>query len=125
MPNLVLGLLMWLFVATSCHSNDALIGRWTVDRVNVEFDENKATPEMVRQYGELEKGNVIEISKDSTLTFISSGDTLRGRCSLIGETLYCDGTVFGKFLGGVLMTETSTPLGKVEVYYVNPQGIEP
>ena len=73
----------------------------------------------------MEKGNIIEINKDSLLTFISDGDTHRGRCSLTGETLYCDGTVFGAIHNGVLMTETSTPLGKVEVFYVNPQGIEP
>lgn len=114
---MALVLLMWLFVATSCHRNDALVGRWTVDRVNVEFDENKSTPEMVRQYGELEKDNVIEISCDSTLTFISSGDTLRGRCSLHVPNLYCDGILFGQFDNGLLKTETSTPMGELVVYY--------
>ena len=73
----------------------------------------------------MEKGNVIEISKDSLLTFITYGDTLKGKCSLRGDQLYCDGVAFGKLQDGVLMTETSTPLGKVEVFYVNPQGIEP
>lgn len=121
----MLGLLTWLFVATSCNHNDALFGRWTVEKVNVAFDESKATPEMVRQYGEMEKGNIIEIGKDSLLTFISDGDTLRGRCSLKGEILYCDGRVFGTIHDGLLTTETSTPLGVVKVSYVNPQGIEP
>lgn len=111
---------------SSCHRNsDTLIGRWEVEHVNVEFDESKATPEMVRQFGEMEKGNIIEINKDSLLTFISDGDTLRGHCSMKSETLYCDGSVFATVHNGVLMTETSTPLGKVEVFYVNPQGIEP
>ena len=115
-----------IVLLSSCHRNhDSFIGRWEVERVNVEFDESKASPEMVRQFGEMEKGNVIEINKDSLLTFIFNGDTLRGRCSLKGETLYCDGTVFGIIHDGVLMTETSTPLGKIEVFYVNPQGIEP
>lgn len=102
----------------SCHRNDdPLFGRWTVERVNVEFDEYKATPEMVRQYGELEKGNVIEISKDSVLTFISDGDTLKGRCSLQGRQLLLDGKAFGKIEDGFLTTVTSTPLGEVKVVY--------
>ena len=108
----------FLLFITSCHRhNDPLIGRWTVDRVNVEFDEYKATPEMVRQYGELEKGNVIEISNDSVLTFISDGDTLKGQCSLRGQQLLLDGKAFGKIEDGFLTTETSTPLGKVRVVY--------
>ena len=118
--------LMTVLLLSACgRKGDSIVGRWTVERVNVEFDESKATPEMVRQFGEMEKGNVIEISRDSLLTFISDGDTTRGRCSLKGESLYCDGVVFGTIRDGVLMTETSTPLGKVEVFYVNPQGIEP
>ena len=110
---------LFIVLFLSCGRNgQSIIGRWEVERVNVEFDESKATPEMVRQFGEMEKGNVIEISRDSLLTFIAEGDTLRGRCSLRGETLYLDGAVFGRIHDGVLMTETSTPLGKVEVFYV-------
>lgn len=109
--------LLFLLLA-SCHrGDDPLIGRWTVEKVNVEFNENIATPEMVRQYGELEKGNVIEISKDSLLTFISDGDTLRGQCSLKGTQLYCNGKLFSQIDDGTLITETSTPIGKVKVRY--------
>lgn len=102
----------------SCHRNDdPLFGRWVVEKVNVEFDENKSTPEMVRQYGEIERGNLLEISNDSLLTFATGGDTLRGRCSLRGESLYCEGSFFGLFKDGVITTETLTPLGKVRVSY--------
>ena len=114
---IIILLLVFLFLS-SCHrTHDPLIGRWTVERVNVEFNERSATPEMVRQYGELEKGNIIEITKDSVLTFISGGDTLRGRCSLREQRLYCDGKPFGKLEDGLLTTETPTPLGKVTVSY--------
>ena len=69
-----------LLLLTSCHrNNDPLIGRWTVEKVNVAFDENLASPEMVKQLGEVEKGNVIEIGNDSTMMFISDGDTLKVR----------------------------------------------
>lgn len=107
---------------SSCHRNDdPLIGRWTVEKVNVEFDENKATPEMVRQYGGMEKDNYLEISKDSLLSFVTGGDTLRGKCSLRGESIYCDGSFLGKFKDGAITTETLTPLGKVMVSYKKGQ----
>lgn len=109
---------LMVIMLSSCHrNNDPLIGRWTVERVNVEFDEKKSTPEMVRQYGEVEKGNVIEISKDSVLMFISEGDTVKGRCSLQGRQLFLDGEAFGTIEAGFLTTESSTPLGKVRVTY--------
>ena len=83
----------------------------------MDFNENIATPEMVRQYGELEKGNVIEISRDSVLTFVSAGDTLVGRCSLKGTQLLFDGKLFGNLNGNTLTTEERSPLGKVTVFY--------
>lgn len=102
----------------SCHrASDPLIGRWTVEKVNVEFNEQIATPEMVRQYGEMEKGNVIEITKDSILTFVSEGDTLKVQCSLKGQQLYCDGVVFGILKDGKLVTESNSPIGTIVVTY--------
>ena len=139
-PVKVILLAMMVLLLASCHHNeDPFFGRWTVEKVNVEFDETKSTPEMVRQYGELEKGNLIEISKDSVLTFISDGDTLRGKCSLRGQSLYCQEVLFGQFKNGLILTETLTPIVNVKVSYkksplssrrgaggeVNPQGIEP
>jgi hypothetical protein len=109
--------LLLLFACTG--KQDPFIGRWTVEKVNVDFNENIATPEMVRQYGEMERGNVIEISKDSVLTFISDGDTVRGKCFLKGSQLFCDGQLFGSLADGTLTTENATPLGKVTVFYVH------
>lgn len=109
---------MMLVLLASCHrNNDPFFGRWTVEKVNVEFKEDLATPEMVRQYGEMEKGNIIEISEDSLLTMISNGDTLRGSCSLKGGQLYVEGTTLGWYEQGRIRTETLTPLGKVKVVY--------
>lgn len=107
-----------LFVS-SCHrNNDPLVGRWTVDKVNVEFDENKATPEMVRQYGEMERGNVIVISQGHEMLFIADGDTLKTKCVLEGDQLLCDGKPFACLKDGKLTTEEVTPLGKVTVSYM-------
>ena len=114
----LLAILLVTLFATSCHRrSDALVGRWTVDRVNVEFNEQQATPEMVRQYGEMEKGNVIEICHDSTLIYVTNGDTLRGQYSVKGDVLYLGGKLFGSLHDGVLTTETSTPMGLVTVDY--------
>ena len=114
-----------LLLLSSCHRHsDPLIGRWTVEKVNVDFNENKATPEMVRQYGDMEKGNVIEISRDSMLTLVSGGDTLRGKCLLKGAQAYCDGDVLFsgdnyvvRYEKGSLQTESITPLGRLVVTY--------
>lgn len=112
-------ILFLLLLLVSCHrASDSLIGRWTVEKVNVEFNERIATPEMVRQYGEMEKGNVIEISMDSVLTFISEGDTLRGGCSLRGFQLSCDGKPFGHYENGSIKTEAVTPIGVIKVLYL-------
>ena len=111
-------MLAMVLLLSSCHRNhDSLIGRWMVEKVNVEFDEHISTPEMVKQYGEMEKGNVIEITKDSVLTVISDGDTIVGRCTLKGTQLYCDGKPFGKYENGTIETESSTPLGEIKVIY--------
>ena len=108
-----------VLLLASCHrTKDPLIGRWTVEKVNVEFNERIATPEMVRQYGEMEKGNVIEIDQDSTLVFVSDGDTVRGKCSLKGSQLFCDGKLFGSLEGGKLITQNKTPIGTIEVVYL-------
>ena len=106
-----------LLLVVSCTHEDPFVGRWTVDRVNVDFNEQIATPEMVRQYGELEKGNIIEISKDSLLTLIADGDTLQGQCSLKGNQIVVEGSVFGRFENGMIETETKTPLGNIKVVY--------
>ena len=112
-----LSLILLLFLCACTGKQDPLIGRWTVEKVNVEFNEQIATPEMVRQYGELEKGNVIEIAKDSIISLISEGDTLTGRCSLKGNQLFMDETPFGRYENGTIHTESSTPLGIIKVVY--------
>ena len=63
----LLGLSASLCACTS--DNDPLIGTWTVEKVNVQFDEHRGTPELVKQVGEMEKQNRIVISTDSILTF--------------------------------------------------------
>ena len=90
-----------LFLLASCKpKEDPFIGRWTVVKVNVEFDVDWATPEMVRQFGSMEKNNVIIISADSVLTLVMDGDTMQSRCSLRGNRILCDGEPWGWYEEG-------------------------
>lgn len=121
-----LSLILLLFLCACTGKQDPLIGRWTVEKVYVGFDEHRSNPEMVRQYGEMEKGNVIEINKDSVLTYISEGDTIRGKCLLKGEKSYRDGDLLFvdgdfqvRYSKGFLQTESLTPWGKMIVTYMN------
>ena len=113
-------LLFWAFAAalSACtHDADSLIGTWTVSKVNVQFDERRNTPELVKQVGEMEKQNVISISKDSTLVFKGLEEEWQGRVSLKNDTLYLEGTAFGVWKGGEIVTRTNSPLGEVVVIY--------
>lgn len=112
---LALGLLL-----TTCHNNttDSLIGTWTVDKVNVQFDEQRTTPELVKQIGEMEKQNVITISKDSILIFNGLDFNRESKLSLKGNhTLYCDDREFGTWNEGRIVTLIDTPIGEVVVTY--------
>lgn len=107
-----------LGISISCvHHHDSLVGHWTAEKVNVDFDENTTTPEMVRQLGEMDKNNSIDITSDSLLVLVSNGDTLTSRCSLRGQILFSDGAPFAQLSEGRLITEETTPLGKVTVQY--------
>ena len=104
----------------ACHRNptDSLIGTWTVDKVNVQFDERHSTPELVKQMGEMERQNVITISKDSILTFKGLDENYQGRVSLQNErTLLFEGAVFGQWKKGQIVTSVDTPIGEVVVTY--------
>jgi hypothetical protein len=106
------------FVLAACHRNDSLIGTWTVEKVNVQFDERHNTPELVKQIGEMEKQNVITISNDSTLTFKGLEETSQGRLSMKSDgTLLFDDTVFGQWKEGQIVTRTDSPLGEILVTY--------
>lgn len=96
---------------------DSLIGTWTVSKVNVQFDEQLSTPELVKQVGEMEKQNVIKISNDSILTFKGMDIEWQDRISLKNETLLRNGAVFGSWKNGEIVTRSGSPLGEVVVVY--------
>ena len=119
MKNRYLFLLCLTALLGACHhETDSIIGKWEVDKVNVQFDENRTTPEVVKQVGEMERQNVITINSDSIMTFKGLDESLQGRLSLNSDgTLLLDGTVFGQWKDGSLTTQTTSPLGEVVVRY--------
>ena len=113
---LFFGLMSGLFGCAP--QSDSLVGEWKPDKVNVRFDESRTTPEMVRQTGELERQNRINISKDSLLVFKSQDTELCGRLTIDANgTLFCDGSLFGQWKEGQIITSTPSPLGEIVVSY--------
>ena len=113
---LLLGLVLSL---CACHRNaDSLIGTWVVDKVNVQFDEQRSTPEMVKQVGEMEKSNYFIIDKDSVLVFNSVEMEWIGRVTTDKQgNLYFEDAPFGQWKDGEIVTTTTSPLGDIVVVY--------
>lgn len=119
MKKQILFLLGTFLALYACHNDSpSLIGTWTVDKVNVQFDERRSTPELVKQIGEMEKQNTIVIGSDSLLTFNNLEGETQGRMRLSKDgTMTCDGTVFGLWEEGRIVTRTDSPLGEILVTY--------
>lgn len=98
-------------------NNDTLTGTWEAEKVEVEFDEQLSTPEIVKQTGIIEKENELLVAADSTLTFISHGDTIKGSFSVRGTQILFSGEAFGNLSENRIITNESTPFGKIRVTY--------
>ena len=118
MKNRFLFLLALAITLCACTPNaDPFFGTWTVSKVNVQFDEQLSTPELVKQVGEMEKQNVIKISSDSILTFKGLDIEWQDRISLKNETLLRNGAVFGTWKNGEIITRSGSPLGEIIIVY--------
>jgi hypothetical protein len=104
---------------SACHPKaDPFFGTWTVSKVNVQFDEQRNTPEQVKQVGEMEKQNIITISHDSILTFKGLDEEWQGHISLQKDgTMLREGNVFGTWKNGEIITCSGSPLGEIIVTY--------
>ena len=115
----ILFLFGFAFALCACHpKTDSLIGEWKVEKVNVQFDEQRSSPEMVRQVGEFERQNHFLIGKDSVLIFNSLETEMTGLVTIDKQgSLFLDGVLFGQWKDGQISTTTSSPLGKIVVVY--------
>ena len=102
-----------------CHrGGDSIVGTWAVDKVNVQFDERRNTPELVRQIGEMEKQNTITISADSVLTLTNADGSMTGRLHLLDDgTILVDAMPIGQWKDRQIVTRTGSPIGEVVVTY--------
>ena len=97
---------------------DSLVGQWVVDKVNVQFDENRNSPELVKQIGEMEKQNTLSIGVDSVMVFKGLSDEMQGRIHLDTQgILFFEGDIFGQWKDGQIVTKTPSPLGAIVVTY--------
>ena len=119
MKNRIIFLLALAAMLCACHPKaDPLFGTWTISKVNVQFDEQRNTPELVKQMGEMEKQNVITIDNDSILTFKGLDEEWQGRISLRSDgTILHEGIIFGTWKNGEIVTRNGSPLGEVVVTY--------
>lgn len=99
------------------HKPDTIVGTWKVANVSVGFDEYKYTPDMVRQIGLAEKSNVIVVEADSTLIYVSGGDTLRKKAAMKNGDLYLDGEKFAVIQKDTITETKKTVLGDVVIKY--------
>lgn len=107
-----------MLLASCTEEPDSIIGTWSVDKVKVEFDENRSTPQLVKQVGEMEKQNLIIINSDSLLVFKSLDGDVLGQLSLSdGGVMRVDGDVFGQWKEGQIVTRNDSPLGEILVVY--------
>lgn len=107
-----------LLFCIGCQRNtDTLIGTWKSGKVAVDFDERLSTPEIVKQTGIIEKENLLIIAADSTLTFISQGDSVKGRFSVKGMQVFIDDRPFGLIAENGIVTKEATPFGNITVTY--------
>lgn len=112
-------LLSLAFSLCACHpKTDSLIGTWEAEKVNVHFDEQRSTPEVVKQVGEMEKNNYFTIDKDSVLVFNSVEMEQIGRVTTDKQgNLFLEGAPFGQWKNGEIVTTTTSPLGDIVVVY--------
>ena len=111
-------ILALLLICIGCQRNtDTLMGNWKAEKVEVDFDERHSTPEIVKQTGFIEKENQLSLTEDSTLIFISQGDTVKGRFSVKEKQISVDGRPFGIIIENGIVTKENTPFGNITVTY--------
>lgn len=115
----ILFLLNFIIMFCACNrQQDSLIGTWIVDKVNVQFDEKRSTPELVKQIGEMERQNSFNINADSILVFKGMDTEWQSRISLKGDgTLSCVDANFGIWKDGQIITHNDSPIGEIVVTY--------
>ena len=123
--NLAVFSLFFYLVSCSSTPESKLIGTWKADVVNINFDVQKASPEMIQQVAEREKQTILKFTNDTSLSIIDNNVTHRTVWKLdadqkIWYRFENDGPTMnelGTFVNGTIKTESTTALGTIEIVY--------
>lgn len=118
-------LALFFFVSCSSSPESKLIGTWKADVVNVDFDEQKVSPQMIQQVAEREKQTILKFTNDTSLNIIDNNTTHRTIWKLdddqkIWYRFENDGPTMnelGIYEDGYIRAESTTALGKIEIIY--------
>ncbi len=121
-------LLVLAVILSSCggSSESKLVGTWKAGKVETDFDEKFTTPEMLRQVVEMQKETYFKIIDDSTLIIVSPGNTHETKWKLDSKdnsiAYFFEGNPglnnkLGTLTAGKIVSESTTPLGKITIYY--------
>ncbi len=119
---LFLGLI--LFVSCSSTENK-LTGVWKVKDVKTDFNETKATPQMLQQVVEIQKQTHFKVKNDSVMVIISNNKTYEAVWSFDKKTKVIsyhfkgdtDIHQLGTFVDPVIVSESKTRLGTITTTY--------
>ena len=115
-------------IAVSCGQSveKQLTGTWKVTDVQTDFDENKVTPEMLRQVVDMQKNTFFRIMNDSMMVIISNNVTHEARWRYdenTSEIIYFFvgmenmSNVLGKYENNQIVSKSNTPLGVITTVY--------
>ncbi len=126
--NLTGVLVLLIIILSSCGGSpeSKLVGTWKAQKVETDFDEKYTTPEMLRQVVEMQKETYFRIIDDSTLIIESPGSSHETQWKLDKDNntiayFFEDNPAslneLGKLSSGKIVSESTTPLGKIIIYY--------
>lgn len=114
----------------ACNSNpkSKFIGTWKAEKVDINFNEQLASPELIRQVGLENKEVFFKIQNDSTmLLYISASSDPQNLFWFLDEKEESIHYAYkkddlnpielGKILDGKIIAESSTPLGTIKTTF--------
>ncbi len=113
-----------LFYACNSNPKSKLVGTWKAETVDVKFDEQRVSPEMIRQVGLENKQVFFKIQNDSTMQLYISANgnpqnlfwfyNVEDNKITYGYKIDDFNTIeLGKLIDGKIISESETPLGKI------------
>jgi len=101
----------------SCSHPDSLIGKWTVEKVSLGFDEKRNTPEMIQQIGEQEMNNSLVFKNDSIVNIVMVNMNDDYNYVLKDNEIFVGDMKIGTLENGKINSKVMTPVGEMTVIY--------